>query len=155
MKKLLTVSLAAVFATLVMVGIAAIVPSIVSAEDNNKTVTQETAKPTAKTDTKEKAYDYVAQPDDTYSQIVRKAIQTYGVNNKVKLSKAEIIAAETNMTIQAGSPFLDLGQKVSIKESVVKDWVSKAQKLTPEQEAAWNAYTVGVNFNTNSVGQSK
>lgn len=142
------------FATLMLVGVAAILPRTASAEGTNKAVAQETTKPKS-TETKEKTYNYVAQPDDTYSQMARKAIQTYGVNNKVNLSKAEIIAAETNMTIQAGSPFLNLGQKVEIKESVVKDWVAKAQKLTPEQEAAWNVYAVGVNFNTNAVGQSK
>lgn len=139
-------------ATIVLVGVATLLPHTASAE-GNKTVAAETTKPA--TTTSEKTYNYVAQPDDTYSQMARKAIQTYGVNNKIKLSQAEIIAAETNMTIQAGSPELLIGQKVAIKESVVKDWVSKAQKLTPEQEAAWNVYTVGVNFNTNAVGQAK
>lgn len=147
MKKLLTLSVTTALAVTVMVGIATILPRTASAQSSSQ--------PTTNTTTKEKTYDYVAQTNDTYSQMARKAIQTYGVNNKVNLSKAEIIAAETNITIQAGSPFLNLGQKVSIKESVVKDWVSKAQKLTPEQEAAWNVYTVGVNFNTNAVGQSK
>lgn len=148
MKKLLTLSLTTVFATLVMVGLAAILPRSASAQDSSKPATNNTQT----TDTK--TYNYVAQPDDTYSQMARKAIQTYGINNKVNLSQAQIIAAETNMTIQAGSPILALGQKVEIKDSVVKDWVSKAQKLTPEQVAAWNVYTVGVNFNTNNVGQS-
>lgn len=153
MKKILTLSLTTMIAAIVMVGIATVLPRTASAE-GNKAVAAETTKPTT-TATSEKTYNYVAQLDDTYSQMARKAIQTYGVNNKIKLSQAEIIAAETNMTIQAGSPELLIGQKVSIKESVVKDWVAKAQKLTPEQEAAWNVYTVGVNFNTNAVGQSK
>jgi len=150
MSKVLTLSLSTVFAVSVMVGVAVILP---------KTATAAEATPAPKTSSSatnspEKTYNYVAQPDDTYSQMARKAIQTYGLNNKVNLSKAEIIAAETNITIQAGSPILALGQKVAIKESVVKDWVAKAQKLTPTQESAWNVYTFGVNFNTNTVGQS-
>lgn len=100
-------------------------------------------------------YKYVAQPGDSYSKIARKAIQTYGLKNKVNLSNAKILFAETNLTQQAGSPLLSVNQAVEIKESTVKDWVERAQKLTATQEAAWNAYTVGVNFNTNAVGQAK
>lgn len=100
-------------------------------------------------------YKYVAQPGDSYSLMARKAIQTYGIKNKINLSNAKILFAETNITQQAGSPLLNINQTVEIKESTVKDWVEKAQKLTATQEAAWNAYTVGVNFNTNAVGQAK
>lgn len=100
-------------------------------------------------------YKYVAQPGDSYSKIARKAVQTYGLKNKINLSNAKILFAETNITQQAGSPLLNVNQTVEIKESTVKDWVEKAQKLTATQEAAWNAYTVGVNFNTNAVGQAK
>ncbi len=136
------------FAVLVMVGITAILPHSVSAEGtNNSSSTSNASKPVV--------YKYIAQPDDTYSQMARKAIQTYGVNNKVKLSKAQIIAAETNITQAAGSPELLVGQTVEIKESTVKDAVTKAQKLTPAQETAWAVYVPGVNFNTNAVGQSK
>lgn len=100
-------------------------------------------------------YKYVAQLGDSYSLMARKAIQTYGIKNKVNLSNAKILFAETNITQQAGSPLLNINQTVEIKESTVKDWVEKAQKLTATQEAAWNTYTVGVNFNTNAVGQAK
>lgn len=149
MKKLLTFVVSATLATVVMVGIATILPKTVSAQGTSTPSTTSTTNNTSAT------YKYVAQKDDTYSQMARKAVQTYGINNKINLSKAKIIAAETNITQAAGSPFLLLGQKVEIKESVVKDAVTKAQKLTPAQEAAWNVYVPGVNFNTNAVGQDK
>lgn len=101
------------------------------------------------------AYAYNAQPDDTYSQMARKAIQTYGIVNDVRLSAAQIIYAETMLTQDAGSPLLMLGQKVTILESDVKEWVESAQKMTAKQTAAWQPYTVGVNFNTNNVGESQ
>ena len=84
--------------------------------------------------------------------MARKAIQTYGKKSKINISQAGIVFAETNMTIQAGSPILEIGQKVEIKESVVKDWADKALKLTDAEKSAWNYYVQFVNFNTDKVG---
>lgn len=99
-------------------------------------------------------YSYISQPGDSYTLMARKAVQTYGLKNKVNLSQAKILFAETNLTLKAGSPSLAVGQKVNISENDVKEWADKATKLTAAQEAAWNAYNVGVNFNTNAVGQA-
>ncbi|GIW60778.1 MAG: hypothetical protein KatS3mg087_1844 [Patescibacteria group bacterium] len=86
--------------------------------------------------------------------MARKAIQTYGITEKVSLSEAQIIYAETNITKEAGSPFLTEGQTVEIKESTVKSWVDKAEDLSDEQEARWQPYAARANFNTNRVGQA-
>jgi hypothetical protein len=113
----------------------------------------------ATTDTEEtestETYNYVAQPGDSYSLMARKAIQTYGINNSVNLSGAQILYAETNLTQLAGSPVLVLGQNVEITESVVSEWVEKSQDLSEEQQAAWQVYVPFANFNTNSIGQSQ
>lgn len=107
-------------------------------------------------DTEEnRSFKYVAQSGDSYTLMARKAIQTYGINNKVSLSKAQIIFAETTLTQNAGSPELNEGQSVAIKESDVKNQVEAAKKLSKEQEEAWNKYTVGVDFNTDKVGEAK
>lgn len=98
-------------------------------------------------------YKYVAQPGDTYSQLARKAVQTYGLKYKVNLSQAEIIYAETLLTNQAGSPYLNEGEVVTIAESAVKDVVQKAQKLSAEAEAAWQQYVPRVDFNTDNIGE--
>ncbi len=108
--------------------------------------------PTATTN--DVVYKYVAQPGDSYSLIARKAVQTYGSKFKVKLSRAQIIYAETNLTQQAKSPLLDIDQKLSVSENTVKQWVNKATKLTASQKAAWNYYVQFADFNTNAVGQS-
>lgn len=100
-------------------------------------------------------YSYIAQPGDSYSVMARKAIQTYGVNNKVNLSQSRILYAETNLTQEAGSPLLIQGQKVEITQSTVKSWVDKAKALSNDQAAQWDMYTTGVNFNTNNVGESR
>jgi len=103
----------------------------------------------------EAAYQYVAQTGDSYSLMVRKAIQTYGLVSKTSLGRAQIIYAETHLTQEAGSPHLNVGQKVSIKETTVKGWVEKAQKLTDAQKKAWNVYAQHADFNTNHVGEAK
>lgn len=104
---------------------------------------------------KEVTYTYVAQPGDSYSKIARKAVQTYGLKHKVDLSQSRIMYAETNLTQEADSPLLLQGQKVEIKESVIKSWVEKAKDLSNDQAAKWDKYTVGVNFNTDNVGESR
>lgn len=100
------------------------------------------------------SYQYVAQPGDSYSLMARKAVQTYGITENITLSQAQIIAAETNLTQQAGSPLLNQGQKVEIKTDNVATVVDQAQKLTDTQKAAWNHYAQHANFNTNNVGQA-
>ena len=100
-------------------------------------------------------YSYVAQSGDSYTKMARKAVQTYGLMNKINLSPAGIIFAETNLTRAAGSPALDIDQKVEIKESALHDWVDKAQKLSDAQEAAWNYYVQFVDFNTDNVGEPR
>lgn len=100
-------------------------------------------------------YSYSAQPGDSYSLIARKAVQTYGIKNKVNLSQAQIIFVETNLTKAANSPELQKSEKVEIKEDQIKEWVDKAGSLTDTQKAAWDVYAQHANFNTDNVGQSK
>jgi hypothetical protein len=152
MKKLATVIVSALYALSTTLGLVALVPVRVAAADSKtKTNTTQKAAPASK----EVVYKYVAQPGDSYSKIARKAVQTYAKKNKLKFSNAKVIAAETWLTQDAGSPSLNRGQAVEVKENTVKTFVDKAQKLTSAAEARWNVYTVGVNFNTNAVGQSK
>lgn len=142
-----------VYALSTALGFAAMMPAVVRAHDESETT--KTTTTTKSATTKAKSYSYDAQPGDSYSKIARKAIQTYGIKNKINLSQAKVIAAETWLTQEAGSPQLDAGQHIDVVESKVKTVVDKATKLSKTQEAAWNVYTAGVNFNTNAVGQSK
>lgn len=146
-----------VFVVASFVAVSAITPRLASAASAPVTQASPKAntKPTDTKTTKPAVYAYVAQPNDTYSQMARKAIQAFAKDNKIKLSNAQIIAAETNITQADGSPFLTVGQKIEVKQSTVKTWVEKAQKLTVAQESAWNNYTAGVNFDTSAVGVAK
>ena len=120
------------------------------------TQAEESAEPTeepAKEATSTNNFDYVAQPNDSYSLMARKAIQTYGINNNVNMSGAQIIFAETNLTKVAGSPVLSLGQQVTVDGNLVAEWVKNAQALTEQQQTLWQSYANNANFITNAVGQ--
>lgn len=99
-------------------------------------------------------YTYTAQPGDSYTLMTRKSVQDYSKTNKSNLSQAQIIFAETNLTQAAGSPQLEIGQKITIKKSDVKSIVDKAKKLSAADQAAWQQYAMGANFDTNRVGVS-
>lgn len=99
-------------------------------------------------------YNYTAQAGDSYSVLARKAVQTYGINEKVQLTPAQIVAAETQLTVNAGSIELNEGQTVVLDKAAVKAAVDAAKKLDTDTLAAWEAYVPTVDFNTNAVGQS-
>ncbi|MCU0667159.1 MAG: hypothetical protein MUF85_00880 [Patescibacteria group bacterium] len=98
-------------------------------------------------------YEFTAQPGDSYSVMARKAVQIFGIDNKVNLSGAQIVFTETNLTQAADSPQLNQGEIVKISKESVKSWVEKALVLTESQQAAWNIYVPYVNFDTSNVGE--
>ena len=101
------------------------------------------------------AFEYTAQPGDSYSLMARKAVQTSGFETSTNLSEAQIIFVETNLTVLAGSPKLNLGEKVSISKELVKQWSEKAKELTEAQKARWQVYANNANFNTDAVGEAR
>lgn len=155
MKKRISVLVAGLYSLAVFFGAAALVPRAVLAHDGEDHSTTETVAAEESSEATAATYKYVAQAGDSYSLMARKAVQTYGLTNKVNLSEAKIIAAETWITQAAESPELTLDQSVEIKESIVKDNIDKASKISAEAEAAWAQYADGVNFNTDAVGQAR
>lgn len=98
------------------------------------------------------SYEYTAKSGDSYTVLARKAIQTYGIVNSVELSPAQIIYAETNLTLEADSPLLNVREEVSIDGNLVEAWVKKAQNLNPKAEKMWQPYVADVDFDTSNNG---
>jgi hypothetical protein len=147
-KSIITLILAnAVLVLLAVISPGALNSKVVAQENQSQSNNEQQA-------TQNQSYNYVAQSGDSYTLMARKAVQTYGLENNVNLSEAQIIFAETNITRDAESPELNVGQKVEISSEKVKNWVDKAKELTEKQQAVWDQYTSGVNFNTNNVGQA-
>lgn len=95
---------------------------------------------------------YTAQMGDSYSVLARKAVQAYAQDTNTTLKPAQIIAAETNLTVDAGSPYLNYGQKVTIDKAAVSKAVADAQALSAAEVAAWEAYVPYVIFDTSLNG---
>lgn len=91
-------------------------------------------------------YSYTAQPGDSYTLLARKAVQSYTKTLSMNIPKARIIAAETILTQNAGSPELEVGQKVTLKKSDISKAVQKTKTLSPEELAAWETYVPYVQF---------
>jgi hypothetical protein len=151
MKSFIKLALLAIFAllpALVVVSVSAH-GSEVHAQEGPTTEEQPATEETTPTNT----YNYIAQPGDSHSLLSRKAVQTYGIINSVSLSQAQIIAAETYLTLATGSLVLSQGQAISIEESAVKTAVEKAQTLTEAAQSLWQKYADRANFNTDNVGE--
>ncbi len=144
MKKLTTLTL-----SLILLGVTLLVKPTVQVSADGDDGTAET---TTHTETSA-VYSYTAQAGDSYTVLARKAVQTYGLENKVNLSGAQIVFTETNLTKDAGSPAVNLGQKVELKKDAVNSVVEKAQKLTDAQKKAWNYYVQFVDFDTRDNGE--
>lgn len=97
-------------------------------------------------------YAYTARAGDSYTVLARKAVQTYGIREKVKQSQAQIVAAETFLTSAAGFPAVNEGQAVTFKKADVAAAIKQAQGLSSAQLAAWQTYVSNVDFDTRDNG---
>ncbi len=156
MKKLLKLSALALFALVGAFVFTSVNPSLAIAQDSEEPA-QESSEQSSEEQTEESgnSYTFTAQSGDSFTKIARKSVQIYGIDNDVNLSEAQIVAAETFLTSDAGFPALDLGQSVSISEDTVKAAVEKAEALDEAAVARWQSYVPYVDFNTDNVGESQ
>lgn len=163
MKYLLKISALALFAAVGAFVISGINPSIATAqeaEENTEPAQVEQSnnesEDSEEQPTQEKSrFSYTAQPGDSYAKIARKAVQTYGYFEEVNLSQAQIVAAETFLTSDAGFPALSVGESVTLSEEAVKAAVERAEDLDEAAEARWERYVAFVDFNTDNVGEAR
>lgn len=99
-------------------------------------------------------YTYEAQPGDSYTEMARKAVQTYGILNNVNMSQAQIVFAETTLTKAAQATELEVGESVSFGEDVLRGVVDQARDLDEATEANWATYVQFVDFNTDAIGEA-
>jgi uncharacterized membrane protein len=150
----LSVILAFAVGFMAAVSLAFIQASAHEGEDHSHEVAQNDEQNKDEEQNQDDNYKYNAQAGDTYTEMARKAVQTYGINNNVNLSQAGIVFAETQITNEAKVGLLEIGQEVEISQETVKKYVEEAQKLSEAQQKAWGYYVKFVDFNTDSVGQA-
>lgn len=156
MKKLLKISALALFVAVGAFAFATLNPRVAVAQDAEQPAeNQEQQTEEQKQEETKSPYSYTAQAGDSYTKIARKAVQTYGWNKNVSLSQAQIVAAETFLTADAGFPALNEGQTVELTEEAVDGAVKKAQALDEAGQARWEKYVKFVDFNTDNVGEAR
>lgn len=161
MKKFIKISVLALFVAFGAFAVTNLSPTTAIAQDSQEapaeeqSQTEQQQEEQPQEESQESRYNYIAQPGDSYTKIARKAVQIYGYYENVSLSLAEIIAAETFLTSEAGFPLLNLGQEVILSEDAVKSAVEKAQNLDESAKARWERYVPYVDFNTDNVGESR
>lgn len=119
---------------------------IPTAEQDKDKTTDDKTPASQKPGVATKDYTYTANEGDSYTILARRSVQAYGTANNVPLSPAQIIAAESFLTDQAGRPLLEVGQQVSLKNADVKVAVDHARSLSAEELAAWETYVPYVTF---------
>lgn len=113
--------------------------SAAESRESDKSKENAPAKNTQQTQTTTTSADYnaTASPGDSYTFHARTAIAKYLQENKRTLSPEQRVAAESYVTVAAGSPSLELGQTVTITTKTIADAVSRASSLSTDEQAAW------------------
>jgi hypothetical protein len=75
---------------------------------------------------------FTAKPDDNYTGFASDAIRQYAVKNKLNISEERIQQTAATLAFQAGSPFLEVGQVVTITTNDVSMVLGNKSDTTPQ-----------------------
>ena len=108
---------------------------------------KQTNMPTADTNNSTaKDYSVQAKAGDSYMLLARSAVTKHMKDNKVTLTGAQRIAAETTLGVAAGLPELEVGENVTFTKTALQQAVDAAKGLSIEQQAVWAPYAADVIF---------
>ena len=93
-----------------------------------------------------KDYSVQAKAGDSYMLLARSAVTKHMKDNKLALTGAQRIAAETTLGVAAGLPELEVGENVTITKTALQQAVDAAKGLSIEQQALWAPYAANVIF---------
>ena len=88
-------------------------PTTNAEEKGAETPTKPAPTPTAST----QDYNYTAVAGDSYTLLARSAVQHYATAHNLQLSNDQTLLAEATLASNAGSPLLDIGQQITIKQA--------------------------------------
>lgn len=121
-------------------------------QTNTNTQTSETNTPTQATqDKKDNAsYTYVARNGDSFVLMARASIDRYAKSIHASMTPAQRVAAETLLMDRAGSPELDVEQRVTLSADDVKKAVERAQSLSDDELDGWSYFADQIDFDTDN-----
>ena len=113
----------------------------------NATEQKQTTTPTADTNNgTAKDYSVQAKAGDSYMLLARSAVTKHVKDNKLTLTGAQRIAAETTLGVAAGLPAVEVGENVTFTKTALQQAVDAAKGLSIEQQAVWAPYAENVIF---------
>jgi hypothetical protein len=95
--------------------------------------TEETVITPAPATTSSTSYSEVAQKGDGVTNLARRALKTYITSGNIKLSVEQKVYAEDYVQNNTDTRMLTSGEKIEFSNSLIKDAISQAQKLTVNQ----------------------
>ena len=121
-------------------------------QTNTNTQASETNTPTQATqDKKDNAsYTYVARNGDSFVLMARASIDRYAKSIHASMTPAQRVAAETLLMDRAGSPELDVEQRVTLSADDVKKAVEEAQSLSDDELDGWSYFADQIDFDTDN-----
>lgn len=112
------------------------------AETTESTEAEETTNPTktaeteeTDSDTADDDYIYTAVSGDSYTAFARLAVQEYSTANNLNLTYDQIVKTAAIQAVNAGLPFLEIGQIVTIQQSDVSAVLGRDTGSTPQDKA--------------------
>ena len=93
-----------------------------------------------------KDYSVQAKDGDSYMLLARSAVTKHIKDNKLALTGAQRIAAETTLGVAAGLPAVEVGENVTFTKTALQQAVDAAKGLSIEQQAVWAPYAENVIF---------
>lgn len=86
-------------------------------------------------------YVYTAQAGDSYTELARASVIRYDLDTEsIDLNAAQVTAAETWVTQDAGSPQIYVGEEVLVSKDSVKKYSEQAASLDDTVKSRWQAY---------------
>lgn len=86
-------------------------------------------------------YVYTAVAGDSYTELARASVIRYDLDTEsIDLNAAQVTAAETWVTQDAGSPQIYVGQEVLVSKESVQKYSEKAAGLSDEVKGKWQVY---------------
>jgi hypothetical protein len=86
-------------------------------------------------DTPTNNFEYTAQPGASYTALARNAVRQYAATNNINLNDSQVEIVAAKLAYNAGSPYLEIGQVVTIKKSDISAIVGdKVATTTPPKD---------------------
>ncbi len=93
------------------------------------------------------SYQYVVEPDDNMSKIVRRSVTLYDQgNDSIELTEAQVIYIETNIVQEMDPRLLDINEDFEVTRSLIEKYVALAPGLSEATLAAWDGYAKNATF---------